>query len=777
MIGNTQQVQYTTPMRRLRRLVIVIGLLLWTALHLVGGFARPVAAVDLTASPIDDQERQEEPEPLRDIIDLAAGGNHTCAVDAMGQVWCWGINYYGQLGDNTTISRSGAVPVIGLAGKAAAVSAGMFNSCALLVDGAVQCWGMHDQERPITVTGWRGKAIAITAGRRNCALTDSAEVYCWHDSAPQAIHEAALTEPIRAVTAGYEHVCALTQRGGVRCWGWNYTGQLGDGTTTISERPVKVKGLETGVVAIDTEANTTCALTDAGTVFCWGAGPLGNGATGFSLEPAPVGSPDEAVMELAVGYTHSCVRTVAGKIYCWGNNHFGQVGGGDPTDELSPVALPMMAGQVAELVAGAAYTCARTVERTIACWGWNDFGQLGNGALLHRPQPVYGLDEEITAVQSGFLHTCALSVIKAIYCWGENEYAQLGDGTDIDRARPVKVRGGDLRFTAMTVGSSHTCAISEEKAFFCWGKNDQGQLGNGDLIGFPYPIKFSPPPPYPPFVQISAGSTHTCAVTETGELYCWGGNRYGQVGDGTTANRLSPTQVANLAEAITTVTAAGVNTCALSVSGKLYCWGSNHSGQLGDGTTISRTVPIQVPLPGAVQAVDTSGRHTCALLTDGVVYCWGENSAGEFGDGSTPSAVQGIPEKATFIGTGNDHSCAGLSSGKLVCWGRNERGQLGDGTDLMRTTPTMVQYENGAFMAMSGGFDHSCALSTDRRVLCWGDGWGGQLAHAPNWPPTTVVKAPIQHTTFLPMILHGDTVSLNSTGTIWVPTGQVNGGN
>ncbi len=409
------------------------------------------------------------------------------------------------------MSRSGAVPVMGLAGKATAVSAGMFNGCALLVDGVVQCWGIF-QPTPTTVTGWRGKATAITAGRRNCAVTDSAEVYCWSDGAEQAIHKTTLTEPIRAVTAGYEHLCALTQSGGVRCWGRNYTGQLGDGTTTTSETPVPVKGLESGVVAIDAELETTCALTDAGAVLCWGRnhGGARQGRITFALEPVPVGGLDEPVVELAVGYPHSCVRTVAGKIRCWGNNHFGQVGGGDPTHELSPVALPMLAGQVAELVAGAAYTCARTVERTVACWGWNDFGQLGNGALLHRPQPVDGLDEEITAVESGSLHTCALSVTKALYCWGENEYAQLGDGTTIDRVRPVKVRGGDLRFTAMTVGRSHTCAISEEKAFFCWGKNDQGQLGNGDLIGFPYPIKFSPPPPYPPLCR-SAPAAHILA--------------------------------------------------------------------------------------------------------------------------------------------------------------------------------------------------------------------------------------------------------------------------
>lgn len=135
-------------------------------------------------------------------------------------------------------------------------------------------------------------------------------------------------------------------------------------------------------------------------------------------------------------------------------------------------------------------------------------------------------------------------------------------------------------------------------------------------------------------MQISAGGAHTCAVTDTGELYCWGDNRYGQVGDGTTANRLSPTQVPNLAEAIITVTAGGVNTCALSVSGKLYCWGNNHSGQLGDGTTISHTISIQVPLTRSVQAVDISGRHMCALLTDSAVYCWGENSSGQLGHGS-----------------------------------------------------------------------------------------------------------------------------------------------
>jgi alpha-tubulin suppressor-like RCC1 family protein len=338
-----------------------------------------------------------------------------------------------------------------------------------------------------------------------------------------------------------------------------------------------------------------------------------------------------------------------------------------------------------------------------------------------------------------------------------NNHNQLGDGTGIDRARPVKVRGSALRFIAIAGGNFHTCALSEEKAFFCWGKNDQGQLGNGTLLGFPYPVKVSPPLPSPPLAQIDAGEAHTCAVADTGEIYCWGDNSSGQLGDGTTENRLRPTHVSHLAEASTAVTAGGAHTCALSGTGKLYCWGYNGYGQLGDGTTISRTVPIQVPLTRSVQAVAAAGSHTCALLTDGAVYCWGDNSDGQLGDGSeedrvTPTAVQGITEKVTFIGIGTNHSCAGLMSGRLLCWGDNVRGQLGDGTELPRTTPTTVPYASGTFAAMSGGIDHSCALTTDGGVHCWGDGGFGRVAHAPNWPPSTVVKAPVYQPTFLPLI-------------------------
>jgi alpha-tubulin suppressor-like RCC1 family protein len=321
---------------------------------------------------------------------LAAGFWHSCALTAAGGIKCWGGNIYGQLGDGTITD-------------AIAVVAGADHSCALTRTGAVKCWGANyngqlgdgtssPTSAPVDVIGLRSGVVAIAAAGANhsCALTRGGAVKCWGDNMRGELGDGTMTEShapvavlglssgIVAITAGYDHSCALTKGGAVKCWGFNRSGALGDGTTTDRHAPVDVVGLRGGVVAISMSGSHTCALISGGTVKCWGAGG--------ALTPVSVSGLSN-VAAISAGDGHSCALTRDGAVKCWGKNWNGQVGDGTTTNRLTPVSVSGLSN-VAAISASGDYTCAVTRDGAVKCWGSNGNGQLGDGTTTDRHTPV-----------------------------------------------------------------------------------------------------------------------------------------------------------------------------------------------------------------------------------------------------------------------------------------------------------------------------------------------------------------------------------------------------
>jgi alpha-tubulin suppressor-like RCC1 family protein len=381
---------------------------------------------------------------------------------------------------------------------------------------------------------------------------------------------------VTSISALSTHVCVVTGVGGVKCWGGNDSGQLGDGTTRQASTPVDVVGLGSGVAAISAGGLHTCALMNDGGVKCWGnnlPGEVGDGqACGPTcVTPADVcqtydeaeqrcAEPLSGVVQIAAGGFHSCAVTATGGVKCWGRSEWGEVGDGTVGD-------------------GDALT-------------------LDN--IRTTPINVTGLGTGVKAISAGERHTCALTTAGGVKCWGRNNTGQLGDSTMTDSPVPVDVVGLDSGVKAISAGGYHTCALTSIGQVKCWGGNSPVPV---DVLGLSGDV-----------VAIDTATAHSCAVMSTGGMQCWGDNYYGQLGDGTVQERLTPVDVRGLTQGAVSAAVGFFFTCALTNAGGVKCWGYTAYGSLGDGRACGRndfSCPTPVDVTGLGPKLDFLGDVNC----------------------------------------------------------------------------------------------------------------------------------------------------------------------
>jgi alpha-tubulin suppressor-like RCC1 family protein len=654
---------------------------------------------------------------------IAAGFGHTCIINSSGGVQCWGDNQYGQLGNGTTTDSPDPVSVIGLTSGVAAIGAAEFLTCALTTSGAVKCWGDN-------FDGQVGDGTA--GGIRTSPVTVSG-----------------LTSGVIALSVGmWRHNCVVTAAGNVKCWGNNDFSQIGDGTGGTGDigivddyraTPTLVcavggcgGGALSGIVSVSAGAAHTCALTTTGAMKCWGwnlFSQLGDGTTTQRNAPVNVNGKGSGVARIAAGLFDTCAVTTARALKCWG----------DYASIQSP-DVPGLGSGVATVSMGTIHTCAVTTAGAVQCWGSNGSGQLGDGTTsdsTYYPVGVVGLDEGVVSVTAAAgVHTCAFTVQDVLLCWGSNRETQLGIGITSYRPSPVEVQGLGAAISAIGLGGQHSCAITNAGGLKCWGLSNYGQLGSttaadfrplpGDVAGLGTTV-----------TSVVGGDQQTCALTAAGGVKCWG--------NGST----TPSDVSGLTSGVTMIAAGRLHTCAL-VGGGVKCWGTNTSGQLGNGTLVNSGTPVNVSgLSSGVAAISSGGRHTCALNTGGGVKCWGENEFGQVGDGSTtdrntPADVSSLSSGIAAVATGGDHTCAVTTGGGVKCWGNNQVGQgggssadscevaqggVGGGTVFYpcNQTPADVSDLASGVASLVAGREHTCALMTSGGVKCLGSNAFGEL--------------------------------------------------
>ena len=367
------------------------------------------------------------------------------------------------------------------------------------------------------------------------------------------------------------------------------------------------------------------------------------------------------------------------------------------------------------ITAGADHACGLTPQHAAWCWGSNADGQLGNPAVT-APCTAGGGSEPCStkpvkvasgvpfaSISAGHGFTCALSTSGVAYCWGANRFGQLGIGSQVPSARPAKVGIEGVAFQSISAGDTHACAVTMGGVAYCWGSNAGGKLGAGGTSGgHTVPALVGG---HVAFRSVSAGFYHTCALTRDGVAWCWGRNEQGELGNAPRGQSSVPSRVPAAAAFRLVHAAAQFDyTCGVDASGALRCWGADCFGQLGVDSLLEqcgappmpcRTKPAPVHATGSFRTVSAEFSHTCALTAEGAVLCWGDNNAGQLGSGnsgdrnSVPTAVGGA-QVYRALAAGKEFTCVITAQGAAQCWGLNTLGQLGSGDLANHTTPVPV---------------------------------------------------------------------------------------
>ncbi|MEC7280167.1 MAG: hypothetical protein VXV98_09075, partial [Candidatus Thermoplasmatota archaeon] len=531
-----------------------------------------------------------------------------------------------------------------------------------------------------------------------------------------------------AISAGSDHTCAILDDSSLTCFGSDYNGALGNGPGQgDSSVPAIVlggftwsdsTGSNSGSSAFDLTSSSEGADLTVGEAmeditFQYDAGAASGSGGGSSSSSAFA----YANNKVSAKNQHTCAILDNGDLKCWGYDYYGQLGdGGGNTNAYAPssTAIDLGTGRTAVAVsAGMNHTCAILDNGSLKCWGQSNYGKLGNSGISGSQQSPVAVSGSNT--------------------WDSSTGLSSGSGSGSSSSSSFAYANNKV-----SAGGKHTCAILGNGTLMCWGGDEAGQVGNGGantgMHSTPVSVDVGTGRTA---LAVSAGYDHTCAILDNGNLSCWGSDSYGGLGVGGTVYgyEVSPTPV-DLGTGRTAVAVSAGNkfTCAILDNGDLKCWGLDSRGQLGDGggftnTNAPSSTAIDLGTGRTAVAVSTGWEHACAILDNGILKCWGDDNFGTLGDGPSSTTYTDAPSStpidlgtgrtAVAVSAGGDHTCAILDNGDLKCWGRDNEGQLGDGgtthtSTTLTTEPSSTPIDLGtgrtAVAVSASLMSHSCAI-------------------------------------------------------------------
>jgi alpha-tubulin suppressor-like RCC1 family protein len=431
-------------------------------------------------------------------------------------------------------------------------------------------------------------------------------------------------------------------------------------------------------------------------------------------------------VQISAGCSHSLSLKADGSVWAWGYNRYGQLGDGTTTNRRKPVQVSNLS-HVSMIAAGYHYNLALKNDGSVWAWGHNSHGQLGDGSTTNKSSPaqVLGLSD-IIMIAAGNAHGIALKADGSVWSWGNNLHGQLGDGSTINQSSPVQVPG--LSHISMIAGSYHNLALKDDGSVWSWGYNKYGQLGNGNTTNQNSPVLVSG---LSHVTFIAVGLDHSLALKDNSSVWAWGNNNEGQLGDGITTNKSSPIQVSELSN-VFMIAAGAYQNFIIKNDDSIWAWGYNHAGQLGDGRTTNKSNLVKLSGLSNVSMVAAGYDHGLALKNDGSVWAWGNNEYGQLGDGGTTNQssfvqVSGLSHISMIVA--ESHSLALNNDSSVWVWGNNEYGQLGDGSTINKSSPVVLSGLSHITM-IAAGSGHSLAIKDDDSVWAWGRNNFGQLGDA-----------------------------------------------
>jgi alpha-tubulin suppressor-like RCC1 family protein len=655
------------------------------------------------------------------------------AIKTDGTLWTWGSGFGGALGDGTIVNKSSPVQ-IGSLTTWVSVAAGGYYATALKSDGTLWAWGYNfegelgdgtvvNKSSPVqigTLTTWSSAQMFNTAS--SMVVKSDGTLWVWGAGTAGQLGISAdglVSSPIQigaattwaAVAAGSQHTIATQSDGTLWAWGYNAMGQLGNGNTINTSVPTQISP-EPRWSAVSINGSSAAASAGAikpdGTLWTWGlalAGALGNGtATPNRSSPTQVGSLTNwskitVNTSGATGQTMYAVKT-DGTLWAWGLGTSGQLGDSSIVSKSSPIQVGILTDWDRVYGSGNASAYAIKTDGTLWAWGLNTSGALGDGSSAHKSSPVQigSLTNwaKVAGMSTGAL---ALKTDGTLWSWGVNTSGQLGSGTVTSRSSPVQI-GADTNWSDIAGGSSNGYGIKTDGTLWSWGANSAGQLGDGTVVSKSSPIQVGSLTNWSKIAS-GPGATGTAwAVKTDGTLWSWGAGTAGQLGDGTIVSKSSPVQIGTFTD-WTDIYSDGSTVLTVKADGTMYAWGAGASGQLGNFASASAYLPIQTATLPKWSSLYSTLQTSHGIKDNGTLWAWGDNTYGLLGTNnatnfSSPVQIgaltnwKSLSEFGTTDAATSPFVAAVTTDGLLYTWGSNTYGQLGSNTITSRSSPVQV---------------------------------------------------------------------------------------
>ena len=516
---------------------------------------------------------------VKTFCQISGGDNHSLAVDKNGRAWAWGNNSSGQLGDNSVTSRLTPVSVLGTTKTFCVISAGNSYSLAIDKNGRAWAWGNNSDNRLGDGT--------IISRLTPVSVAGAVKTFC-------------------AISAGNNHSLAVDKNGRAWAWGYETYTELGQNRFTAKSTPIAVAGQKKTFCHVGTGYLSFAGGIDKnGIAWMWGDnaffGKLGNNGSFPETTPVNIYGTTKTFCQISIGSSTLAIDK-NGRLWGWGANASGQLGDNSTTNRLTPVSILGAAKTFCKIAVGVGRVTrfgtngsTNAIDKYGRAWGWGFFIGVGDNSTSNRltPVSVLGAVKTFCEISGGWAFSSAIDKNGLVWSWGSNNLGQLGNGTTaLSILTPVSIAGALKTFCRIDNGYQHSAAIDKYGRAWSWGDNINGQLGDNSVTGRLTPVSVAGA--VKTFCHISAGFDFTVALDKNGRAWAWGNNAAGYLGDGTVTNKCTPVSVAGVPKTFCKISNSGFTTSAIDKNGNIWSWGSNGSGEFGNGPPIYAKTPVRV---------------------------------------------------------------------------------------------------------------------------------------------------------------------------------------